>query len=56
VTLEKLVLEAIHVYWMSLAWIPEGILEKDQKNLFQIYLGMNKIQSCCPLDLLGRSC
>jgi hypothetical protein len=27
-TLVKSVLEAIPVYWMSLAWIPKGVLEK----------------------------
>ena len=27
-SLKKVVLEAIPVYWMSLAWIPKGILEK----------------------------
>jgi hypothetical protein len=30
-TLTKEVLEAIPVYWMSLAWIPKGILEKIRK-------------------------
>jgi hypothetical protein len=27
-TLTKYVLESIPVYWMSLAWIPKGVLEK----------------------------
>jgi hypothetical protein len=29
--LVKFVLEAIPVYWMSLAWIPKGILERTRK-------------------------
>jgi hypothetical protein len=32
--LEKYVLESIPVYWMSLAWIPKGVLEIARKNLF----------------------
>jgi hypothetical protein len=35
--LVKAVLEAIPVYWMSLAWIPKGILEKMRKMCF-LYL------------------
>jgi hypothetical protein len=35
VTLEKSVLEAIPVYWMSLAWIPKGILEKARQICFR---------------------
>jgi hypothetical protein len=27
-TLKKYVQEAIPIYWMSLAWIPKGVLEK----------------------------
>jgi hypothetical protein len=34
-TLAKSVLEAIHVYWMSLAWIPKGILEKLRRICFK---------------------
>jgi len=37
--LVKSVLEVILVYWMLLAWIPKGILEKSQEDLFQIPLG-----------------
>jgi hypothetical protein len=28
--LEKLVLEPITIYWMSLAWIPKGIIDKSR--------------------------
>jgi hypothetical protein len=34
-TLTKSVLEAIPVYWMSLAWIPKGLLEKSRKLCFR---------------------
>jgi hypothetical protein len=37
-TLTKSVLEAIPVYWMSLAWIPKGVLENDKEDLFSVYL------------------
>jgi hypothetical protein len=33
--LVKLVLEAIPFYWMSLAWIPKGVLEKERKICFK---------------------
>ena len=33
--LVKVVLEAIAVYWMSLAWIPKGILEAARRNYFR---------------------
>jgi hypothetical protein len=32
--LVKLVLEAITVYWMSISWIPKGILEKARRICF----------------------
>jgi hypothetical protein len=35
----KSVLEAIPIYWMSLSWIPKGILEKERKLFFPIYGG-----------------
>jgi hypothetical protein len=35
----KSVLEAIPVYWMSLDWIPKGVLENVQEDLFQVSLG-----------------
>jgi hypothetical protein len=34
-TLTKSVLEAIPVYWMSLAWIPKGVLEKIRRTCSQ---------------------
>ena len=33
--LVKSFLEAIHVYWMSLSWIPKGILEATRKLTFK---------------------
>jgi hypothetical protein len=33
--MEKFVLEAIQVYWMSLAWIPKGVLEIARKFYFK---------------------
>jgi len=35
IVLVKSVLEAIHVYWMSLSWIPKGILEATRKLTFK---------------------
>ena len=31
----KTFLESIHVYWMSLAWIPKGILEAERRIYFR---------------------
>jgi hypothetical protein len=42
--LAKLVLEAIPVFWMSLSWIPKGILEVAQKLTF-IFLWSGKNDS-----------
>jgi hypothetical protein len=42
----KSVLEAIPVYWMSLAWIPKGVLEKLQ-NVFQISGWVHRTNLCC---------
>jgi len=41
-TLIKSVLEAIPVYWMSLAWIPKGILEKIRRLCFTYLWKGNK--------------
>jgi hypothetical protein len=49
----KSVLEAILVYWMSLAWIPKGILEKGKTNMFQILMGQLKISFCFTLGKMG---
>jgi hypothetical protein len=35
--LVKSVLEAIPVYWMSLAWIPKGVLDKFQESTSNFY-------------------
>jgi hypothetical protein len=40
----KLVLEAIPVYWMSLSWIPKGILEKARRMSFS-YLWRGKSEN-----------
>jgi hypothetical protein len=38
--LDKYVLESIPVYWISLAWIPKGVLEITQKICFKfIWVG-----------------
>jgi hypothetical protein len=41
--LVKEILKAIPVYWISLAWVPKGILEKIRKLCYQfIWSGDNK--------------
>jgi hypothetical protein len=45
--LVKAVLEAIPVYWMSLSWIPKGILEKVRRLVFLICGRGTKIKRCC---------
>jgi hypothetical protein len=46
--LVKAVLEAILVYWMSLAWIPKGILEKMRKLCFLYLWQGNKDKKVLP--------
>jgi hypothetical protein len=46
--LVKSVLEAILVYWMSLAWIPKGILEKMRKLCFTYLWQGNKDKKVYP--------
>jgi hypothetical protein len=45
---EKYVLEAIHVYWMSLAWIPKGILEKARQICFRFIWARTKENHVVP--------
>jgi hypothetical protein len=40
-TLVKSVLEGIHVYWLSLAYIPKGILKKRLEGVL-VFLGLGK--------------
>lgn len=47
VVLIKLVLEAIPVYWMSMSWIPKGILERAIKLCVYTYGGVPKISRFC---------
>jgi hypothetical protein len=44
----KSVLEAIPVYWMSLSWIPKGILEKARKLSFSYLWRGNKDKQVVP--------
>jgi hypothetical protein len=44
----KLVLEEISVYWMSLSWIPKGILEKERKICFSYPWRGNKEKKVLP--------
>jgi hypothetical protein len=46
--LEKYVLEAIPVYWMSLAWIPKGVLEIARKLYFKFIWAGTKDQFVAP--------
>jgi hypothetical protein len=51
--LTKLVIEAIQIYWMSLAWIPKGILERARRICFKfIWVGFQG-SSCGALGKLG---
>jgi hypothetical protein len=56
-TLTKVVLESIPVYWMSLAWIPKGTLEKIRK-IYSHFIwsgsGDKNIQPWEKWDLLAR--
>eukprot|EP00253_Pinus_taeda_P016424 PITA_16424 len=50
-TLLKSVLEAILVYWMSLAWIPKGILKRTQQLCCRfLWRGQNSVQVMIRLD------
>jgi hypothetical protein len=52
----KTVLEAIPVYWMSLSWIPKGILEKERRMSFS-YLWRGKSEKpSVALGTLGENC
>jgi len=46
--LVKVVLEAIHVYWMSLSWIPKGILEKARRIYFRFLWSGKKDSQVTP--------
>jgi hypothetical protein len=46
--LVKVVLEVIPVYWMSLAWIPKGILEKVRRLCFSYLWQGNKDKKVLP--------
>jgi hypothetical protein len=48
VVLEKSVLEAIPVYWMSLAWIPKGILERARRICFKFIWAGSKDSHVVP--------
>ena len=44
----KVVLEAIPVYWMSLSWIPKGILERIRKICFRFLWSGKKEEQTTP--------
>jgi hypothetical protein len=46
--LEKYVLESIPLYWMSLAWIPKGVLEIARKIYFKFIWVGSKDQHVAP--------
>jgi len=46
--LVKSVLEAIPVYWMSLSWIPKGILEKIRRLCFRFLWSGKKVEEVTP--------
>jgi len=50
----KSVLEAIPIYWMSLAWIPKGILEKARRLCFSYLWSGNKETRKMPWVRWGR--
>jgi hypothetical protein len=54
--LVKVVLEAIPVYWMSLAWIPKGVLELIRILCYRfIWLG-DQVKKCIALGFLEKNC
>jgi hypothetical protein len=52
----KSVLEAIPVYWMSLAWIPKGTLDKMRKLCFTYLWQGNKDKKKFTLGKMGTDC
>jgi hypothetical protein len=46
--MEKSVFEAIPIYWMSLAWIPKGVLEIARKIYFKFIWAGTKDQFVAP--------
>ena len=46
--LVKVMLEAMHVYWMAMIWIPKGILDKIKKICFSFLWGGTQEKKVLP--------